>query len=197
MKVIGITGPSGSGKTTLSKILTDKYNTIIIDADAEAKKLSNDTSTEYYKEIVNLFGKESLKENNQLNRKKIATIIYNNKEKKEALDKLTFKYVVDEINKQIENYKKENYKYLAIDVPLLYEAKMEGICNYVIAVIADDNEKIERICKRDNITKELAQKRLEIQNKNEFYTQKANFIIHNNGSIKDLENSIEEIINKI
>ena len=43
MKVIGITGPSGSGKTTLSKILTDKYNTIIIDADAEAKKLSNDT----------------------------------------------------------------------------------------------------------------------------------------------------------
>ena len=45
MKIIGITGPSGSGKTTLSKILTDSYNAIIIDADAVAKKLSNDITT--------------------------------------------------------------------------------------------------------------------------------------------------------
>lgn len=71
MKIIGITGPSGSGKTTLSKILTDSYNAIIIDADAVAKKLSNDITTEYYKEIVKLFGEGALQENNQLNRKKL------------------------------------------------------------------------------------------------------------------------------
>ena len=85
MKIIGITGPSGSGKTTLSKILTDSYNAIIIDADAVAKKLSNDITTEYYKEIVKLFGEGALQENNQLNRKKIASIIYSDKEKKEEL----------------------------------------------------------------------------------------------------------------
>lgn len=197
MKIIGITGPSGSGKTTLSKILINKYNSAIIDADAVAKKLSNDTSTEYYKAIVNLFGKEALQENNQLNRKKIALIIYNNKEKKEALDRLTFKYVVDDINKQIEKFKNKNYQYLGIDVPLLYEAKMEKICDYVIAVIAEDSEKIQRICKRDNISEELAKKRLGIQNKNEFYTKKADFVIHNNGSLKKLENSFEEIVKKI
>lgn len=197
MKIIGITGPSGSGKTTLSKILINKYNAAIIDADAVAKKLSNDTSTEYYKAIVNLFGREALQENNQLNRKKIALIIYNNKEKKEALDRLTFKYVVDDINKQIEKFKNKNYQYLGIDVPLLYEAKMEKICDYVIAVIAEDSEKIQRICKRDNISEELAKKRLEIQNKNEFYTKKADFVIHNNGSLKKLENSFEEIVKKI
>lgn len=84
MKIIGITGPSGSGKTTLSKILTDSYNAIIIDADAVAKKLSNDITTEYYKEIVKLFGEGALQENNQLNRKKIASIIYSDKEKKKS-----------------------------------------------------------------------------------------------------------------
>lgn len=172
MKIIGITGPSGSGKTTLSKILTEKYNSIVIDADAVAKKLSNDTTTQYYKEIVNLFGKESVQENKQLNRKKIATIIYNNKNKKESLDRLTFKYVVDDINKQIEIYKKTNYEYLGIDVPLLYEAKMEILCDIVIAVIAEDKEKITRICKRDNISEEQAKKRLEIQNNNEFFVKK-------------------------
>lgn len=197
MKIIGITGPSGSGKTTLSKILIEKYNSAIIDADAVAKKLSNDITTEYYKKIVELFGKESLQENKQLNRKKIATIIYNDKEKKENLDKLTFKYVVEDINKQIEKYKKLDFEYLGIDVPLLYEAKMEIICDYVIAVIAEDKEKILRICKRDNISEELAQKRLEIQNNNEFFIKKADFVIHNNGSIEKLENSFEEIINKI
>lgn len=197
MKVIGITGPSGSGKTTLSSIFKNTYNAIIIDADAVAKKLSNDTTTEYYKEIVKLFGKESLQENQQLNRKKIASIIYTNKEKKEALDKLTFKYVVSDINKQIEKNKKENCKYLGIDVPLLYEAKMEKICNIVIAVVAEDKEKITRICKRDNVSEETAKKRLEIQNNNEFFTSKADFVIHNNGSIEKLKNSFEEIIKQI
>lgn len=197
MKIIGITGPSGSGKTTLSKILTNSYNAIIIDADAVAKKLSNDITTEYYKEIVKLFGKGALQENNQLNRKKIASIIYSDKEKKEELDKLTFKYVVNDINKQIAERKKENYEYLGIDVPLLYEAKMEKICDIVIAVIAEDKEKITRICKRDNISEELARKRLEIQNNNEFFTKKADFVIHNNGSLEKLKNSFEEIIKKI
>ena len=197
MKVIGITGPSGSGKTTLSSIFKNTYNAIIIDADAVAKKLSNDTTTEYYKEIVKLFGKESLQENQQLNRKKIASIIYTNKEKKEALDKLTFKYVVSDINKQIEKNKKENCKYLGIDVPLLYEAKMEKICDIVIAVVAEDKEKITRICKRDNVSEETAKKRLEIQNNNEFFTSKADFVIHNNGSIEKLKNSFEEIIKQI
>lgn len=197
MKIIGITGPSGSGKTTLSQILTNTYNATVIDADAVAKKLSNDTTTEYYKEIVKLFGKESLQENNQLNRKKIASIIYNNKNKKEALDKLTFKYVVDDINKKIEERKKENHEYLGIDVPLLYEAKMEKICDIVIAVVAEDQEKIMRICKRDNISEELARKRLEIQNDNEFFTNKADFVIYNNGSLEKLKNSFKEIIDKI
>ena len=56
MKVIGITGPSGSGKTTISKIFKENYNAFIIDADQVARDLSNNTETEYFKEMVKLLG---------------------------------------------------------------------------------------------------------------------------------------------
>ena len=197
MKVIGITGPSGAGKTTLTSILKENYNTYSIDADEVARKLSSDNKTEYFKEMVKLFGKEVVNTDKSLDRKKIASIIYNNQEKRRKLNKLTFYYVVNNINKQIEKETTNDYQFIAIDVPLLYEAKMEKICDIVIAVVAEDEEKILRICKRDNISKEIAKKRLEIQNNNEFFVKKADFVIHNDGSIENLEKSLKEIIEKL
>ena len=197
MKVIGITGPSGAGKTTLSTILKSNYSSFIIDADEVARKLSNDSKTKYFEKMVNLFGKKILKDDGKLNRKEIARTIYKNKEKRRALNRLTFKYVVDDINEQIKEAEKQDYKYIGIDVPLLYEAKMERICDYVIAVVAEDQKKINRICQRDNITEELAKERLKIQNDNEFFVKKADFVIHNDGTLEKLETSLKEIIDKI
>ena len=197
MKILGITGPSGAGKTTLTTILKNNYNSYTISADEVARKLSNDNETPYFREMVKLFGKDFVQEDGKLNRKKIASIIYTNNEKRKSLNKLTFQYVVKDINSQIEKVKKQKYDFIGIDVPLLYEAKMEKICDTVIAVVAEDEEKISRICKRDKISKESAKKRLEIQNNNEFFAKKANFVIHNDGSIEKLKKSLEEIIKKI
>ncbi len=197
MKILGITGPSGAGKTTLTTILKNGYNSYTISADEVAKKLSNDNKTPYFKEMVKLFGKDILQEDGKLNRKKIASIIYQNNEKRKSLNNLTFQYVVKDISNQIEKVKNQKYDYIGIDVPLLYEAKMEKICDAVIAVVAEDEEKISRICKRDKISKEIAKKRLEIQNNNEFFAKKANFVIHNDGTIEKLKKSLKEIIEKI
>ena len=197
MKVIGITGPSGSGKTTISKIFKENYNAFIIDADQVARNLSNNTETEYFKEMVKLFGTKAVREDGHLNRKKVAEIIYKDKAKRRALNKLTFKYVVKDITDKLKSIEKDNYDYVGIDVPLLYEAKMENICDYVIAIVAETQEKIRRICIRDNISEELAMQRLKIQNDNEFFTKKADFVIHNDGTLEKLGNSLKEIIEKI
>lgn len=197
MKIIGITGPSGSGKTTLSDLLRKNYKSFVIDADQVARNLSNNPETKYFKAMIKLFGSEVLNEEGKLNRKKIAKIIYNNNEKREALNKLTFQYVVDDINNQIIELENQNYDYIGIDVPLLYEAKMEKICDYVVAVVAEDKKKIMRICQRDNISEELARERLKIQNNNEFFVKKADFVIYNDGTIEKLEKSLKEIVDKI
>ena len=117
--VIGITGNSGTGKTEISKLLAEKINSEIIDADKIVKEIEK-PGNQYFEKIVELFGKEIL-ENNNLNRKKVAEIIYKNKSMRNKLDKLTFKYVVAEIKEKVNKSNKQN---IIIDAPLLFESKL-------------------------------------------------------------------------
>ena len=105
--VIGVTGNSGSGKSEISKILSNKINAKIIDADKVVKELYT-PGQEYYNKILELFGNKVLEKNNKLNRNKIAEIIYNNESEREKLNNLTYKYVVDEIKKRVKKEKNIN-----------------------------------------------------------------------------------------
>lgn len=177
MKIIGITGSSGSGKSTVTQILSEQLKAKTINADEVVKQMQEKDS-EYYKKIVELFGINIVQADRFLNRKKIAEIIFQDKEKKEKLDELTFKYVVEEIRQQVEKAKEE---YIIIDAPLLIESRLNEICNIVIAVISEKQEQIKRICKRDNIEESIAKLRLEAQKDNEFYKTNADYIVANNG----------------
>lgn len=188
--IIGITGNSGTGKSEISKLLAEKINAKIINADEVVKELS-EKGNEYYEKIVKLFG-SSILNNNKLNKPQMAKIIYNNKEKREELNKLTYKYVVEEIKKRAKN---SEYKNLIIDAPLLFESGLNKICNITIGVIANMDNKIQRICKRDNIDEETALARLKIQQEDRFYIQKSDYIIKNNGKINEI--NLEEICTKI
>lgn len=188
--IIGITGNSGTGKSEISKLLAEKIDAKIINADEVVKELS-EKGNEYYEKIVKLFG-SSILNNNKLNKPQMAKIIYNNKEKREKLNKLTYKYVVEEIKKRAKN---SEYKNLIIDAPLLFESGLNKICNITIGVIANIDNKIQRICKRDNIDEETALARLKIQQEDRFYIQKSDYIIKNNGKINEI--NLEEICTKI
>ena len=100
MKIIGLVGTSGSGKTTICNILKKEENITIIDADKIAKKLSKKGSL-YFKSIVECFGTYIVDETGELNRSELAQIIFEDEQKREELNKLTFIYVVDEIKKMI------------------------------------------------------------------------------------------------
>ena len=186
MKIIGITGNSGSGKSTISKILQDKCNGIIIDADEVAKNMTCSDS-KYLQEIANVFGTDVIN-NNKLDRKKMADIIFNDKKQKEKMNRITFEYVVDEIKNKID-LAKEQYDCIILDVPLLFESKLNELCDYTVGVIAKEEDKICRICKRDNINREKAIQRINSQPSDEFYINNCDYIIDNS--------NLEEIIEKV
>lgn len=194
MKIIGITGSSGSGKTSVAKLLEEKYKVKTIDADKVVKEMSV-PGTEYIKKIEECFGKEILLQDGKLNKKLLAEKIYQNKEDLEKLNNITFKYVVDEIKERVVNAK-ENYDFIVIDAPLLIESGLDKLCDYIIAVIANENIKIKRICARDNLREEIAKMRLQIQKDDEFYIKKANYVISNNENI-NLEGKIKDIVTEI
>lgn len=189
--VIGVTGNSGSGKSEISKILSNKINAKLIDADKVVKELYT-PGQEYYNKILELFGNKVLEKNNKLNRNKIAEIIYNNESEREKLNNLTYKYVVDEIKKRV---KKEKNINIIIDAPLLFESKLDEICDITVAVLAEKSLKINRICTRDNIEQKIAISRLAIQKEDSYYQKKADYIVTNNGK-KD-EINLEEICTRI
>lgn len=181
MKIIGITGSSGSGKSTVTSILEKELKAKVINADEIVKQMQTQGS-KYFEKIVELFGKDVIKENGSLNRRKLAEIIFQDKAQKEKLDNLTYKYVVEEIRKQVNIAKGE---YVIIDAPLLIESKLNEICNVVIAVISKKEEQIKRICKRDNIEASKANLRIEAQMDNEFYKKNADYVVENNGGNYD------------
>ncbi len=193
MKIIGITGNSGSGKSTISKMVQDKCNGIVIDADKIARNMACADSN-YLKEIANVFGTDIIS-NNKLDRKKMADIIFNDKIQKEKMDKITFKYVVNEIKLRI-NLAKEQYDCIILDVPLLFESKLNEICDYTIGVIAKEEDKICRICKRDNINREKAIQRINSQPSDEFYINNCDYII-NNSNIEEIRVKVNEMLIKL
>lgn len=194
MKIIGLTGNSGSGKSTVCKILEKKYNTKIIDADKIARELTMQKSN-YLKDIVEKFGKEILDEMGCLNRCKLAEIIYNSKEKREELNKITFIYVVNEIKQEIN--KMDDKAVVVIDAPLLFESGLNEICDVTVGVIASYNVKIDRICNRDWINNETATKRLNTQLKDKYLVKNVDYILQNNSTIEELEKEIERIKKQI
>ena len=147
--IIGITGSSGTGKSIICNILQNEYKVKIINADEIAKKLSKSESN-YIKDIIKKFGKEIVDENGELKRKELAKIIYSNTDRREDLNNCTFKYIKKEIEKQINDTEKDLA--IIIDAPLLFESKLNEICNKVIGIISKKDLQIERIIKRDNIS---------------------------------------------
>ena len=190
MKIVGITGNSGAGKTTVCNILKEKYAAHIIDADEIARKLSK-KGTMYLQSIVEYFGHDIIDNRGELKRKELANLIYENEEKRNGLNELTFNYVVREIKNNINRLKDKEL--IVINAPLLFESNLDQLCDLVIGVIADEESKIERICNRDKIDEEVAKKRLNIQKNNEYIKEKADYIIYNNASIEELEKQIEKI----
>lgn len=185
--IIGITGSSGSGKTSISKLLCKELNADIINADEIVREMSMPGEV-YYNEIIKTFGKDILLENGEINKPKLADIIFNSNEKRDVLNLLTFKYVVDEIKTTADSSKSE---IIVIDAPLLIESKLNEICDIVISVIADENIKLQRICVRDSIDENTALNRINAQPKNEFYIKNSNLVIINNKS--DLQKQVQGI----
>lgn len=195
MKIIGITGTSGAGKTTVCEIIEKNYKAKKIDADKIAKELSKPGS-KYYNEIIKKFGTDILNVNDlQIDRKKLANIIFYDDFKRDVLNKITEKHVVSQINEEIAEYSKTE-ELIVLDVPLLFESGLDRLCNKTIGVIADENLKIQRICKRDGIDQNLAKQRINALKDDEFLIENCTQIITNEGDVENIKEQIDLIFNE-
>jgi dephospho-CoA kinase len=174
--IIGIAGSSGSGKSTVCGLF-EKLGFIIVDFDKLTHTVYENNNA-CINEIMSNF--EGVVENNSINRKKLAKIVFNDKEKLELLNKIVHKYLIEEFNNILNKNKDKD---IILDAPLLFEAKLDKICNYTICVTCSFDKKIERIKKRDNLTYDEAFMRLKNQKDDEYFSKKCDFCLINDVSI--------------
>lgn len=192
MRIIGLCGRSGSGKGTFCQIAQEN-GFKVIDCDAVYKALVSEI-TPCLLEIAKHFGEDAIN-NNSLNRRYLAPIVFSSPQKLNLLNSITHKYIKEEINNIISNLPPNAN--VIIDAPTLFESGIDKDCHIIVGVIADNNLCLDRIIERDIITKEEAEKRLSNQISNEKIAQKSNFLLYNNGSLTDLEKASAQLIKSL
>lgn len=191
-KIIGITGGISSGKTTVCNAIANKgYR--IIDCDKINRDLSK-IGMPIYKAIIDTFGNDYLLANNEIDRKKLGSLIFNNNEAKLKLNEITHPLILSEMKRQISLI---NDRLVFVEIPLLYEAKLENVCDYVICVYLNKRQQLQRLMQRENIDEAYAMAKINSQMNLELKKELADFVIDTKGDLADTINQTEEIINKL
>ena len=190
---IGLTGNIASGKSEATKIF-NKLGIKTLCADTIVHNLFEETKIK--KLIINSFKNYDILTDNELDRKKLGKIVFNNKEKKEELEKILHPIVIQKINKFYQENQSENL--IIIDVPLLFENNLEYLFDKIILIYANDNIRFERIKKRNNFDDEHIKNIMKSQLSQESKKEKTDFIIINeNKTLLELETEITELIDRI
>ncbi|MBD5104373.1 MAG: dephospho-CoA kinase [Ruminococcaceae bacterium] len=191
-KVVGLTGMSGAGKSTACKLFR-QAGFEIIDCDKICREIV-EKGKPCLKEIAEVFGNEILTHNGSLNRPALGRIIFSDSEKRLMLNGIMYPYVSYSIIKKLVY---SNAEYSVLDAPTLFESGMETVCDIIVSVAADKNILIGRIVKRDSISEELAEKRLDSQHDIQFYKERSDFLLMNNGSEEEFFAEVIKTINFI
>jgi dephospho-CoA kinase len=188
---IGLTGHYASGKSTVSKMF-EKLGASTLDTDVIAREIVEPGKTAYH-QILDHFGNSILKADLTLDRKKLASIVFTNKEKLELLNSITHPII---LKITLERSANKSKKFI-INVPLLFQAGYDIYMDIIIIVTAQDELLIKRGAARDKSTEEDAKLRLISQNSINPYFKKADYIIDNSLSIENTKNQVIEIWNSL
>jgi dephospho-CoA kinase len=195
MLSIGIGGNIGSGKTTAAKELVrlyqkDKIKVKLIDADSLAWKLykrnTQQQKPSVYDKIVKTFGSEILNRNQEIDRKKLGMVVFGNKQSLQNLNKIVHPALIKYINNEI---KKSDAQVKILDAALLFFWGKKIPLTYRVLVASSDTNKIKRMADRGYKSAEVKM-RLKNQLKESAMDARADFVVENNGTLKNLKNRI-------
>jgi len=194
MLILGLTGKTGAGKSTVAAYLKEK-GCFIIDGDAVAREIVTPPSAAL-KELAENFGEDILLADGSLDRKALATKAFSSKEKTDLLNSVTHPHIRRRFEELINKAGKEGFSVAIIDAAALLESDCKDLCQKIIVVHADEGLRLERILRRDGITREQAMTRIKAQKEDNYYFEKADVVINNSegNSLPDELNKLKELL---
>ncbi|WP_303984470.1 dephospho-CoA kinase [Niallia circulans] len=192
--IVGLTGGIASGKSTISSYY-QSLNIPIIDADIESR-LAVEKGEPAYLKIAAHFGKGVLHSDGTLNRQKLGEIIFSNEEERRVLNSIVHPDVRRRMDEKQKKAVEAGEKVVILDIPLLFENKLNHTVDRTILVYVDQDTQITRLMKRNDLSYEQALKRINAQMPLQEKLALADEVINNNGSMEESIQQANRIFKK-
>ncbi len=198
MKVIGITGGAGTGKSYVCRCIQKHFGYPVIDSDSVARELMNPGKTAYVA-VVDAFGKDILLPDAQIDRAKLAAIVFADEDKLAHLNSLTHPATIQEIKDRIESYRKMGIDLVFVESALADKANYRDFCDELWFVYASLRTRKKRLKKDRGYSEEKIRQVIANQSDDKAFMKYCNRTIVNSGQdeetlIKQLELLIREVL---
>lgn len=193
MRIIGITGGVGAGKTEVMTYIGQHYDAAVIKAD-EVGYLLMEPGRDCYAPIVRLFGRQITNESGNLNRKRIAELIFRDQEKLRQMNQIVHPAVKAYVRRAIAEEEKAGTSYVFIEAALLIEDHYDEICDELWYIYADEETRIQRLMKNRGYTEEKSRRIIANQLGREEFESRCDVKIDNSG---EFEATKEQILQRM
>jgi len=196
MIIIGLTGGIGSGKSSVAEMFKDE-GAYVIDFDYLARVVV-EPDAPAWRDIVDYFGPEILFPDRTLNRSKLAEIVFSDAQSRKVLEGFTHPRIFEKRDTLLKDIKtKYPNAIVIVDVPLLFELSLNKKFDIIILVYVSRDVQIERAIQRGVLTKEEVEKRLQVQINIEKKKLLSDYIINNEGSLKNTRDQVRKVIREL
>jgi dephospho-CoA kinase len=175
---IGVTGGIGSGKTVVCDIFA-RFGVPVLHSDEVAKELTQ-SNTAIRKKLITFLGTEAYLSDGTLNRQFVASKIFS----------VIHPQVEKERERRIKELMKQGHRLFIVEAALIYEAELDKKLDAVVVVDAEESTRIARVRKRDAVPEENVRARIHAQLDVNTKLEKADYVIHNNDTLEDLESKV-------
>ncbi|MCK5762310.1 MAG: dephospho-CoA kinase [Candidatus Izimaplasma sp.] len=193
--IVGLTGGIATGKSTVTQMFKS-IDIPVIETDIIAREMLK-KGTEGYEEVLKCFSTNILLTNNEINRKKLAMIVFGNPQRRKKLNDIVHPRVRSIVINEIQKHKELGTKMLVLDVPLLFETTFIDLVDKTVVVYTTYKKQKERLMERERIDKDYAELKISAQMPLNRKVDLADYVINNSASILDTRKEFNKIIKEL
>ena len=190
--IIGLTGSIASGKSAVSAMLRKK-GFPIVDAD-EIARLVVEPGSPVLLEISRQFGADIIQEDGSLNREKLGERIFGNDEERQKLNGIIHPAIRQEMLRQKDEWLSNGANTIIMDIPLLFESKLQSFVDKIIVVSVSPEIQKERLIARNVLSQEEADARIRSQLPMKMKEQGADAVLFNDGTLEETARQLEDVL---
>ena len=183
MRVFGLTGNIGSGKSTVAAMLREA-GIPVLDADRISREVTS-LGGRAYDAVVRAFGREVLRDDGSIDRKRLGEIVFADPASREQLERITHPAILEAMKEAISGIEREGHRAAVVEATLIHESGRKGLFEAVISVTCGRETAMSRLATRDGMSRSQAEARLRAQMSADRKAGASDYVIDNSGNIEE------------